>query len=73
MIRGEFMDLEEKLELYYAKSYIKDDIKKCEATNDFSKIAKYPYDYFHGGDEFFKDYFSIIFMEEMNFLKIIFL
>ena len=53
------MDLEEKLELYYAKSYIKDDIKKCEATNDFSKIAKYPYDYFHGGDEFFKDYFSI--------------
>ncbi|MEI0529366.1 DUF4132 domain-containing protein [Brachyspira intermedia] len=53
------MDLEKKLELYYAKSYIKDDIKKCEATNDFSKIAKYPYDYFHGGDEFFKDYFSI--------------
>ena len=53
------MNLEEKLELYYAKSYIKDDIKKCEATNDFSKIAKYPYDYFHGGDEFFKDYFSI--------------
>ena len=32
MIRGEFMDLEKKLELYYAKSYIKDDIKKCEAT-----------------------------------------
>ena len=53
------MDLEKKLETYYAKSYIKDDIKKCEATNDFSKIKRHPYDYFHGGDEFFKDYFSI--------------
>ena len=59
MIRGEFMDLEKKLELYYAKSYIKDDIKKCEATNDFSKIKRHPYDYFHYKEEFLKDYFSI--------------
>ncbi|WP_416487550.1 DUF4132 domain-containing protein [Brachyspira hyodysenteriae] len=53
------MDLEEKLELYYKGSSIEEDMEKCEATNDFSKIRRNPYDYFHYKEEFLKDYFSI--------------
>ncbi len=53
------MDLEKKLEMYYQCSCIKDDIKKCESTNDFSKIAKYSYIRFHQRDKFLKDYFTI--------------
>lgn len=53
------MDLEEKLELYYRGSSIEEDMEKCEATNDFSKIRRNPYDYFHYKEEFLKDYFSI--------------
>ena len=53
------MDLEEKLAIYYKGSAIEDDMAKCEATNDFSKIKRHPYDYFHYKEEFLKDYFSI--------------
>lgn len=53
------MDLEEKLGIYYKGSAIEDDMAKCEATNDFSKIKRHPYDYFHYKEEFLKDYFSI--------------
>lgn len=53
------MDLEEKLELYYRGSSIEEDMEKCEATNDFSKIRRNPYDYFHYKEEFLKDYFTI--------------
>ncbi|MEI0559038.1 DUF4132 domain-containing protein [Brachyspira intermedia] len=53
------MDLEEKLGIYYKGSAIEDDMEKCEATNDFSKIKRHPYDYFHYKEEFLKDYFSI--------------
>ena len=53
------MNLEEKLELYYKGSSIEDDMKKCESTNDFSKIRRNSYDYFHYKEEFLKDYFSI--------------
>ena len=53
------MDLEKKLAIYYQGSAIEDDMAKCEATNDFSKIRRSPYDYFHYKNEFLKDYFSI--------------
>ena len=53
------MDLEEKLAIYYKGSAIEDDMAKCEATNDFSKIRRNSYDYFHYKEEFLKDYFSI--------------
>ncbi|WP_300741400.1 DUF4132 domain-containing protein [uncultured Brachyspira sp.] len=53
------MNLEEKLAIYYKGSAIEDDMAKCEATNDFSKIKRHPYDYFHYKEEFLKDYFSI--------------
>ncbi|PCG20791.1 MolR family transcriptional regulator, partial [Brachyspira sp. G79] len=53
------MDLEKKLEIYYRSSSIEDDMKKCESTNDFSKIRRHPYDYFHYKDAFLQDYFSI--------------
>ena len=53
------MDLETKLERYYQTSSIEDDMAKCEATNDFSKIRRNSYDYFHYKEEFLKDYFSI--------------
>ncbi|MEI0526619.1 DUF4132 domain-containing protein [Brachyspira murdochii] len=53
------MDLEKKLEAYYKGSPIEDDMKKCESTNDFSKIRKNSYDYFYYRDEFLKDYFTI--------------
>ncbi|MEI0564832.1 DUF4132 domain-containing protein [Brachyspira pulli] len=53
------MNLEEKLAIYYQGSAIEDDMEKCEATNDFSKIRRNPYDYFHYKEEFLKDYFSI--------------
>lgn len=53
------MDLEEKLEIYYKGSSIEEDMEKCEATNDFSKIRRNPYDYFHYKEEFLKDYFTI--------------
>lgn len=53
------MDLEEKLELYYRGSSIEEDMEKCEATNDFRKIRRNPYDYFHYKEEFLKDYFTI--------------
>ncbi|OEJ14250.1 MolR family transcriptional regulator [Brachyspira hampsonii] len=53
------MNLEEKLELYYKGSSIEDDMEKCESTNDFSKIKRNSYDYFHYKEEFLKDYFSI--------------
>lgn len=53
------MNLEEKLAIYYQGSAIEDDMAKCEATNDFSKIRRNPYDYFHYKEEFLKDYFSI--------------
>ncbi|MDO6994152.1 DUF4132 domain-containing protein [Brachyspira innocens] len=53
------MNLEEKLEAYYKVSSIEDDMKKCESTNDFSKIKRNPYDYFHYKDVFLQDYFSI--------------
>ncbi|MBW5396081.1 DUF4132 domain-containing protein, partial [Brachyspira hampsonii] len=53
------MNLEEKLEAYYKNSPIEDDMKKCESTNDFSKIKKNSYDYFYGRDAFLQDYFSI--------------
>ena len=41
------MDLEKKLAIYYQGSAIEDDMAKCEATNDFSKIRRNSYDYFH--------------------------
>ncbi|MEI0596377.1 DUF4132 domain-containing protein [Brachyspira pilosicoli] len=53
------MDLEKKLERYYQTSSIEDDMRICEATNDFSKIRRNSYDYFHYKEEFLKDYFSI--------------
>ncbi|PPS22473.1 DUF4132 domain-containing protein [Brachyspira murdochii] len=53
------MNLEEELELYYKGSPIEDDMKKCESTNDFSKIRKSAYDYFHYKDAFLQDYFTI--------------
>ncbi|WP_157146876.1 DUF4132 domain-containing protein [Brachyspira pilosicoli] len=53
------MDLEKKLAIYYQGSAIEDDMAKCEATNDFSKIRRNSYDYFHYKEEFLKDYFSI--------------
>ena len=53
------MDLEKKLEEYYKSSSIEDDMEKCESTNDFSKIRKSTYDYFHYKDAFLKDYFTI--------------
>lgn len=53
------MNLEEKLELYYKGSAIEDDMKKCESTNDFSKIRKSTYDYFPYKYAFLKDYFTI--------------
>ena len=53
------MDLEKKLEQYYEDSYIVDNIKTCESTNDLSKINRSTYDYFRGQDEVLKDYFSI--------------
>ncbi|MEI0604387.1 DUF4132 domain-containing protein, partial [Brachyspira alvinipulli] len=54
------MDLEKKLEQYYQSSSIKDDMAKCESTNDLSKINRSTYDYFRGQqDDFLKDYFSI--------------
>ncbi|WP_300758224.1 DUF4132 domain-containing protein [uncultured Brachyspira sp.] len=53
------MNLEEKLEAYYKSSSIEDDMEKCESTNDFSKIRRHPYDYFHYKDAFLQDYFSI--------------
>ncbi|WIH90306.1 DUF4132 domain-containing protein [Brachyspira pilosicoli] len=53
------MDLEKKLAIYYQGSAIEDDMVKCEATNDFSKIRRNSYDYFHYKEEFLKDYFSI--------------
>ena len=53
------MDLEEKLAIYYRGSAIEDDMAKCESTNDFSKIRRNSYDYFHYKEEFLKDYFSI--------------
>ncbi|WP_157154778.1 DUF4132 domain-containing protein [Brachyspira murdochii] len=53
------MDLEKKLEAYYKGSPIEDDMKKCESTNDFSKIRKSAYDYFHYKDAFLQDYFTI--------------
>ncbi|WP_020004504.1 DUF4132 domain-containing protein [Brachyspira innocens] len=53
------MNLEEKLEAYYKVSSIEDDMEKCESTNDFSKIRRNPYDYFHYKDAFLQDYFTI--------------
>ncbi|MEI0604388.1 DUF4132 domain-containing protein [Brachyspira alvinipulli] len=53
------MDLEEKLAIYYKGSAIEDDMAKCESTNDFSKIRRNSYDYFHYKEEFLRDYFSI--------------